>query len=73
MQPKKCLINKQHYNYLLMNFAAKKFLVVLEINNVMFYLNNPKSKLTSFNHKHVPVDYNDSYNNYDISVRKGKN
>lgn len=51
---------------------AKTFLVILELNNVLFYLNNPKiSHLNSYI-KQVPVTYHDNYNNLQLSYRKGK-
>lgn len=50
---------------------GKKFLVIMEINNILFYLNTPKAP-TSPNLQHIPIQYNDSYRDLSVSVRKGK-
>jgi hypothetical protein len=56
-----------------MSFKAKTFLVILEMNNVLFYLNNPRLKKVDSHVNQLPVSYQDKYNNLDISYRKGKN
>jgi hypothetical protein len=54
-----------------MGSLGKKFLVILEINNILFYLNNPRAA-TDLAQQHVPVQYSDSYRELSVSVRKGK-
>jgi hypothetical protein len=54
-----------------MSTVGKKFLVIMEINNILFYINNPKAS-TNFNIQHIPVKYSDTYNQLEISNRKGK-
>jgi hypothetical protein len=51
---------------------TKTFLVILELNNVLFYLNNPRIKAVNSHVSQVPVTYDDNYNNLQISYRKGK-
>ena len=44
-----------------MNQGPKTFLIVLEINNVLFYLNNPKFKKVDSHANNIPVTYHDKY------------
>ncbi len=55
-----------------MSVLGKKFLVIMEINNILFYLNNPKTKVVNHALQQVPIKYNDSYKHLEVSVRKGK-
>lgn len=52
--------------------AAKKFLVIMEINNLMFHLNNPRCKAVDHGLAKTAVDYSDSYKQLRVSNRKGK-
>ena len=56
-----------------MSGKAKNFLVILEINNLLFHLNNPRFKKFDSHVNRIPINYQDKYNNIDISYRKGKN
>ena len=55
-----------------MSSKAKTFLVVLEINNLLFYLNNPRSKAIDPHVSRIPVTYHDTYDNMKVSYRSGK-
>lgn len=52
--------------------AAKKFLVIMEINNLMFHLNNPRAQTVDHALLKTPVQYDDSYRHLQVSSRKGK-
>lgn len=52
---------------------SKTFLLILEINNVLFHLNNPRAKIVGAASNRVPVNYTDTYKNLDVSYRRGKN
>ncbi len=56
-----------------MSFKAKKILLILEINQVLFYINNPKSKSIDFLNVKSPIQYHDSLDIYQINYRRGKN
>ena len=66
-------INNQESIKILMSGKAKNFLVILEINNLLFHLNNPRFKKFDSHVNRIPINYQDKYNNIDISYRKGKN
>ena len=51
---------------------AKKFLVILEISNVLFYLNNPRKSTVDLSTKHVEVKYHDEYKSLQMSIRNGR-
>lgn len=52
--------------------TAKKFLVIMEINNLMFHLNNPRSKTVGHTLLTTAVTYSDIYKHLQVSNRKGK-
>lgn len=52
--------------------VAKKFLVIMEINNIIFHLNNPRSRTVDHSLTKTAVDYSDSYRHLQVSNRKGK-
>lgn len=55
-----------------MSTAAKKFLVILELNNVLLYLNDPKAKILGDPSNRIQVPYHDQYKNLSLSYRRGK-
>ncbi len=55
-----------------MSLKPKTFLVILEINNVLFHLNNPRLATMDSHINQVPVVYQDTYKNVKVSYRKGK-
>jgi len=55
-----------------MSTAAKKFLVILELNNVLLYLNDPKAKVIGDPANRIKVPYQDQYKNLSLSYRRGK-
>jgi hypothetical protein len=65
-------IIKSYNQAKLMSTAAKKFLVILELNNVLLYLNDPKSKIIGNPANRIQVPYHDQYKNLSLSYRRGK-
>jgi len=52
---------------------SKTFLLILEINNLLFHLNNPRHKIIGAASNRHQVNYTDTYKNLDIAYRSGKN
>lgn len=55
-----------------MSFKPKTFLVILELNNVLFYLNNPRIRAVDSHVNRIQVNYHDNYRNLDVSYRRSK-
>jgi hypothetical protein len=54
-------------------FRPKTFLLVLEINDLLLHLNNPKQKVVgSPSSRRLPV-YADTYDGLNVAYRQGKN
>lgn len=55
-----------------MTSSTKKFLLILEMNNVLLYMNDPKFKIVDSPINRIPVTYHDTYKNLQVSHRRGK-
>ena len=51
---------------------AKKFLVILELNNVLLYLNDPSKAKVDLSTNHVKVNYQNTYKGLQMSIRGGR-